>query len=142
MSEKNTSEEELILIDLTEPLPPRGLDESDWNGWHLLPGGELEHEEASYPIDVQQFTRSAKALDMIMQIATKTWATDAVLAGLVRAINDVVEPQATLCSFGSDKFLAKAKIMKRVRWIMRVRRAHAKIRKKQPCNDQPGDTSL
>jgi hypothetical protein len=103
-------------------LRPLGIDESEWNGWHLLPTGELCHEEASYPIDVEQFTHSAKALDMIMQIATKTWATDAVLAGLVRAIHDVVEPQATLCSFGSDKFLAKAKIMKRVRWIKRARK--------------------
>lgn len=79
---------------------------AEWNKWQLnvnapelyytLPGGV-------YPIDLEQFTHSAEVLDTIMQVAGKTWATDACIAGLVHALNDILRPQANLCSFGKDK---------------------------------------
>ena len=57
----------------------------------------------SYWIDLKDCTSSAVVLDVICQIAGKQWATDDVLAGLVRALDDILEPQATLCSCGTDK---------------------------------------
>jgi hypothetical protein len=46
---------------------------------------------------------SAEVADWIFQISSKTWATDAVLAGLVRALRTLLDPQATLCSFGEER---------------------------------------
>jgi len=45
---------------------------------------------------------SAAVLDMIMQIARKPWASDADVGHLVRAFRAIFDPQATLCSNGSD----------------------------------------
>lgn len=42
---------------------------------------------------------SAETLDWICQVAGKRWADD-ILARLVRALDDVLRPQARLCSFG------------------------------------------
>ena len=57
----------------------------------------------AYEIDLERCRTSAQVLDWIMQVASKIWATDAVIAGLVRALNDVLDPQATLCSFGQER---------------------------------------
>jgi hypothetical protein len=56
-----------------------------------------------YEIDLETCTTSAQVLDWIMQVAGKTWATDTVLAGLVRAFDDLLYPQANLCSSGISK---------------------------------------
>lgn len=52
-----------------------------------------------YEIDLQCCQTSAAMLDWIMQVANKIWATDSVIADLVRALNRIIEPQAKLCSF-------------------------------------------
>ena len=65
--------------------------------------GNPETGAWSYEVDLEDCTTSAQALDWIMQVASKTWATDAVIAGLVRAIRDVLNPQSTLCSFGKER---------------------------------------
>jgi hypothetical protein len=49
-------------------------------------------------------------LDWIIQVAEKTWADDATVAGLVRALDDVLHPQAHLCSMGASKTLDRRKI--------------------------------
>jgi hypothetical protein len=49
-------------------------------------------------------------LDIIMQIAKKAWASDHCLAGLVRALNAIFDPQANLCSFGADKAIDEARV--------------------------------
>jgi hypothetical protein len=63
-----------------------------------------------YPIMLDRFTNSAEMLVMIMQVSIKDWATNECLAGLVRALNDLLHPQATLCSIGSNKTLTVAQI--------------------------------
>jgi hypothetical protein len=68
------------------------------------PGG------GTYPIDLERFTRSTEMLDMIMQVAGKSWATDKCLAGLVHALDHLLHPQAYLCSGGTDKRLTAGQI--------------------------------
>jgi hypothetical protein len=90
-----------------------------WGGWRLeglmLCYPAYPAYPGLYPVDVERFTTSAQVLDMIMQVAKKRWADDECLAGLVRALNDILEPQANLCSFGSDKKLTRAKIRRLVK---------------------------
>jgi hypothetical protein len=56
-----------------------------------------------YEVDLKRCRTAAGMLDMIMQVAGKTWATDDVIAGLVRELDRLLAPQATLCSFGYDR---------------------------------------
>lgn len=56
-----------------------------------------------YEVPLYECTTSAATLDWIIQVATKTWATDADLAGLVRAIREVIKPQAYLCGSGIER---------------------------------------
>jgi hypothetical protein len=96
-------------------------DESAWNGWRRE-GNTLGYPEyrngGMYPVDLERFTASSVVLDFIMQVAGKSWATDKCLAGLVRALDDILDPQANLCSGGGDRRLATARLQQ----ILRQRR--------------------
>jgi len=75
-----------------------------------------------YEIDLECCQTSAAVLDWIMQVANKAWATDSVIADLVRALNRIIEPQAKLCSFagGCSDSLALGKRLtpaQLTRWI-------------------------
>jgi hypothetical protein len=54
-------------------------------------------------------------LDTTMQVAGKGWVTNACLAGLVRALDDILHPQSTLCSCGTNKRLTETQIRAWVR---------------------------
>ncbi len=56
-----------------------------------------------YDISLTRCRTSAQVLDWIFQIANKRWATDGVIAGLVRALNYYLHPQSSLCSFGVER---------------------------------------
>ena len=56
-----------------------------------------------YEVGLERCRTSAQMLDWIMQIAGKAWATDRVLAGLVRAFDYYLDPQAHLCSGGVER---------------------------------------
>jgi hypothetical protein len=59
----------------------------NWNGWTFdRQTLELIWPPRGYVVDVEHMTTSAAVLDMIMQVGKKTWATDACLVGLVRAL--------------------------------------------------------
>ena len=73
-----------------------------WGPW-VLDRKTLTITCEDYEIDPERIDTSGEMLDFIMQIARKSWATDEVLANLVRALNDIIEPQAYLCSGGSQK---------------------------------------
>jgi hypothetical protein len=84
------------------------MPKTKWGRWKYRPDKlTLEYEEkpgrATYPVDLEELTDPAKALDMIMQVTNKVWATTADVGNLVRAINELLSPQATLCSFGRSK---------------------------------------
>jgi hypothetical protein len=59
-----------------------------------------------YEIDLEELRSSAQVLDVICQIAEKTWATSRIVGDLVRALNLLLEPQANLCSWGQSKKVA------------------------------------
>jgi hypothetical protein len=86
-----------------------------WNGWELSDSTVLSYpahhpDSSRYGFDLADLVSSAKMLDMIMQIDGKRWATDQCLAGLIHALNDILYPQAYLCSGGWDKRLKPKKI--------------------------------
>lgn len=75
-----------------------------WGGWTFDPKTSvLEHDEPWYEVRVSEMTTCAETLDWIMQVGTKTWATDATIANLVRAIKAILHPQANMCSMGQEK---------------------------------------
>jgi hypothetical protein len=92
---------------------------SDWGPWHLDHNTRVLYVEESngyrYEVDLDDCLSSAQVLDWICQIAGKTWADDTTLAGLVRAIDDVLTPQAHLCSSGQDKRITERQVAERVR---------------------------
>jgi hypothetical protein len=88
----------------------------DWGPWRLDPDTYVLFwgDPRRYEVDLERCRTSAEVLDWICQVAGKQWSDDANLAGLVRAINDVLHPQASLCSWGASRRIAKTKIRQRV----------------------------
>lgn len=86
-------------------------EQKDWGGWVLDADNTfLEFPAYNYFFDLCALTSSARMLDTIIQVSKKTWATDKCLAGLVRALDDLMGPQATLCSCGNDTRLTETQI--------------------------------
>ncbi|MEU6265552.1 hypothetical protein [Saccharopolyspora shandongensis] len=75
---------------------------------------QLDQDDASYEVDLDDCLTSARVLDWIMQITAKPWATDATIAGLIRALDDVLQPQTTLCSMGSSTHMTGQQIINHV----------------------------
>lgn len=101
------------------PLRRRGHEEPErWGPWHLDSTACLLWTEAGryrYEIDLYDCDTSAQILDWICQIADKLWGDDlaernAITAGLVNALIDVLHPQANLCSWGQSTKISKAQI--------------------------------
>ena len=72
----------------------------------------LTHEHR-YEIDLEEMTCSAKMLDCIFQISAKGWASIDDLGQLLKALDEIFNPQATLCSFGVDHELDATAFLKR-----------------------------
>lgn len=85
---------------------------SDWGPWQLdadtpalyiprtpEPGDDL------YWLPLDSCVTSAAVLDWIFQVNAKTWATVEIRAGLLNALDDVLDPQSTICSFGQGSAL-------------------------------------
>jgi len=89
-----------------------------WGPWNLDPSTAVLWTAAGgyrYEVDLERCRTSAEVLDWILQIAKKTWGEPPpVVAGLVRALDDVLEGQAPFCSFGASKRLPRAAILTRV----------------------------
>lgn len=85
---------------------------SDWGPWRL----DLESlvlysvRPCHYEVDLERCLTSAEVLDRMAQVAQKSWADNALIAGLIRALCDVLHPQVNLCSFGADMRLDKARV--------------------------------
>jgi hypothetical protein len=68
----------------------------------------------SHIIDLVWCTPSAKEMLLVIhQAAAKSWMTDKCLAGLVRALNDILRPQATL--HGANMRLTRKDLLKLVK---------------------------
>ena len=96
----------------------------DWGGWELdaeigalflpLDPANPGWNGDRYWVGLQECVTSSELLDKIMQIASKPWADDHVLGGLLRAVDDVLDPQSTLCSGGQSHRLALQEIRNRI----------------------------
>lgn len=89
---------ELCAFD--RPTPTHG---DTWGNWRYdARTMVVRHRLWNYEVDLESCTTSARTLDYIFQVASKTWATAKDLGDLVQAIDDLLDPQAHLCSFGMD----------------------------------------
>ena len=77
----------------------------EWGAWRFrLANLTLECRDRAgrhfYYVDLERCRTSAELLDWIFQINQKTWATPEIVKDLLDAIDDLLCPQATLCSGG------------------------------------------
>lgn len=86
----------------------------EWGPWQLSDDGRrLERDRDSaayYYVDLVTCDSPAQVLDWICQIAGRYRADDAAIAGLVRAFDDLLWPQANLCGEGKPKKLSGRKL--------------------------------
>lgn len=62
----------------------------------------LDFDNGQYEIDLERCNSSAEVLDWICQLQSKVWTTAEDIGNLVAAFDDLLRPQANLCSFGRD----------------------------------------
>lgn len=89
--------------------------DSGWAGWRLSDDARrLERDPYDprhrYWVELETCDSSAQVLDWICQIASKYRRDDAATAGLVRALDDLLHPQANLCGEGKPKKLSKRRL--------------------------------
>lgn len=75
----------------------------------------IDSANGPYEVDLGSCRSSPEVLDWIYQITGKPWADDAVLAGFVRAIGDILDPQVNLCSWGQSTELSESSLHELVR---------------------------
>ena len=96
------------LSELPAYEPPDPDTDHDFGVWHYYANDRSLVTTAGggeYWIELEKIDTSAKMQDWIFHIDNKTWATEAVVANLVRAFNTLFDPQQNLCSYGKDKIL-------------------------------------
>ena len=75
-----------------------------WGNWVLEPKNlTLAHSSEGYEIDFERIHSSAAILDWIFQIQQKPWADARTMHDLLRALDDILRPQANYCSDEQDK---------------------------------------
>jgi hypothetical protein len=75
-----------------------------WGDWKYRRSNyTLTYEPWNYEIDLEGIKRSSQILDWVFQIQTKTWATPQVLADLLEALRELLDPQANYCPSGMDR---------------------------------------
>jgi hypothetical protein len=94
----------------------------DWGPWQLDAGRlVLWHDlDGGYEVDLEQCLTSAEVLDWIAQILHKGWGA-ATVAGLVRALDDVLHPQRNLCSGGQPREITTARVRELARDAAAIR---------------------
>jgi hypothetical protein len=63
----------------------------------------LTHIKEDYEVNVTDMTNSAKMLDWIFQVSNKAWCSREDAGHLLDALDNLLDPQANLCSFGENK---------------------------------------
>src|SRR5690606_12279282 len=86
-----------------------------WGPWRLSEGGRVLECDCDDPlrhywVELESCDSSAQVLDWMCQIAGRYDGDDVAIAGLVRAFNDLLDPQAHLCSMGKDHKLSQKKL--------------------------------
>lgn len=87
-----------------------------WGPWQLNndgtaltldPSGQgLAHDW----IDLTRCTTAAEVLDTIFHAARHGEVDDALIAGMIRALDDMLDPMANLCSHGRPKTLSPRRL--------------------------------
>ncbi len=84
-----------------------------WGDWTLNADNlTLTHKDPVLEINLEEISDSATLLDWIMQVQDKTWATVMTVGQLVRALSEIFNPQANLCSGGRNKRLEEVVIVR------------------------------
>jgi len=100
----------------------RGRDRgTEWNGWELdnsFPGFPYLTRSglipaADYPIGLDRARTCAGALDSLIHASKYCDGDDAALAGLVRAMDDVMNLQSSMCSFGRPRRMPSRELARR-----------------------------
>lgn len=75
-----------------------------WGNWvvFLKPYYCIEHEPSGYWIGFNRLNTCAEIMDWLFQLRQKTWFSSQDASDFLTLIDDVLHPQATLCSFGQD----------------------------------------
>ncbi len=94
----------LTVTSFSNIQPERWLDPATWGPWKLtnrkLVYGSTRNPR--YVVHLAGDWTSARVLDVVTQVARKRFATDRVLAGLVRALVQILDAQSRLCPSGVD----------------------------------------
>jgi hypothetical protein len=91
--------------------------QDSWEGWELdRKSHSLFHDDpgGGYYIDVSRCRSSAETLDWIMQVTHKSWADNHVIGGLIRALDDLIDPQGTLCPGGRSRNVSLSYLLGRI----------------------------
>ncbi|MGH3185222.1 MAG: hypothetical protein ACRDOE_25410, partial [Streptosporangiaceae bacterium] len=88
-----------------------------WGPWTLRLADPALCHPRGYPICLTRFTDSCELGFMVFQVAGKDWADAECLAGLVRALDAVLDPQGTLCTWAGDRQLTEEEILARVQRV-------------------------
>ena len=87
-----------------------------WGPWQLSNSGEALTLDRSGQqlendwIDLTRCTTPAEVLDTIFHAARHGEVDDATIAGMIRALDDLLDPMANLCSGGRPKTLSPRKL--------------------------------
>ena len=73
-----------------------------WGRWQLV-DDLLVYDRGIYEVPLAECTTSAQVLDWIIQLHGKAWLTAQDLRDFIRAINAIIDPQATICSGGYER---------------------------------------
>ena len=93
---------------------PSPADGDRWGAWVFdAKRLTLTYEPADSPgwweVDLERMITPARMLDAIFGFSTKVWAPRKAKGDLVEALEDLLDPQSTLCSWGQAKTLDATK---------------------------------
>jgi hypothetical protein len=78
-----------------------------WGRWRLRKKTNVlllyVDRRVQYLVDLDQMKTSAQCLDWIFQASNKVWMTTEDRGNLIEAIQELIDPQATLCSWGIER---------------------------------------
>lgn len=84
-----------------------------WGKWSYLPSAMVLQHEDGYEVDLEEMNDSASVLDWVAQVSRKELRyTEEDVGHLVRALDELLDLQATCCSMGQDKKFDPRKVLK------------------------------
>lgn len=101
-----------------DPPQPATVSDPDWNGWILdrpkaIVYRELgepdDPERQQYGVPLAQCLDSAQVLNWVAKVSRLEWATPRIIAGLVWALDDIIDLRARLCAHGHSRSIGERK---------------------------------